>query len=170
MDRTDYQILNLLQRDSRTTLKNIGDQVGLTAPAVSERIRRMEEKGVIKGFSINIDRTLLDCNLTGYILVAVFPEKYSQFCKFCEDTPAITTWWASSTPCCVSPWRTPGSWTPCWPPSSSTATLRPQWSCRSALRRRTCPCRNKNIGSNKSRPALQQSGPAFHSLFFRTVR
>ena len=90
MDRTDYQILNLLQRDSRTTLKNIGDQVGLTAPAVSERIRRMEEKGVIKGFSINIDRTLLDCNLTGYILVAVFPEKYSQFCKFCEDAPAIT--------------------------------------------------------------------------------
>lgn len=90
MDRTDYQILNLLQADSRTTLKNIGDQVGLTAPAVSERIRRMEEKGVIKGFSINIDRTLLDSNLTGYILVAVFPEKYSQFCDFCKKTPAIT--------------------------------------------------------------------------------
>lgn len=90
MDRTDYQILNLLQRDSRTTLKSIGDQVGLTAPAVSERIRRMEEKGVIKRFSINIDRTLLDCNLTGFILVAVFPEKYGLFCTFCEDTPSIT--------------------------------------------------------------------------------
>ena len=47
MDRTDYQILNLLQRDSRTTLKTIGDRVGLTAPAVSERIRRMEEKGAV---------------------------------------------------------------------------------------------------------------------------
>ena len=90
MDRTEYQILNLLQRDSRTTLKSIGDQVGLTAPAVSERIRRMEEKGVIKRFSVNIDRTLLDCNLTGFILVAVFPEKYSLFCKFCEDTSSIT--------------------------------------------------------------------------------
>lgn len=89
MDRTDYQILNLLQRDSRTTLKCIGDQVGLTAPAVSERIRRMEEKGVIKGFSINVDRTLLDSNLTGFILIALFPEKYGQFCQFCEDTPAI---------------------------------------------------------------------------------
>ena len=90
MDRTDSQILNLLQQDSRTTLKAIGDQVGLTAPAVSERIRRMEERGVIKNFSISIDRTLLTSNLTGYILVAVFPEKYSQFCKFCQDTPAIT--------------------------------------------------------------------------------
>ena len=75
MDRTDYQILNLLQRDSRTTLKCIGDQVGLTAPAVSERIRRMEEKGVIKGFSIRVDRNLLDSNMTGFILVAPSPEK-----------------------------------------------------------------------------------------------
>ena len=33
MDRTDYQILNLLQRDCRATLKSVGDQVGLTAPA-----------------------------------------------------------------------------------------------------------------------------------------
>ena len=89
MDRTDYQILNLLQADSRTTLKVIGDQVGLTAPAVSERIRRMEEKGVIKRFSISVDRTLLDCNLTGFILIAIFPEKYNQFCKFCEDTSSI---------------------------------------------------------------------------------
>ena len=90
MDRTDYQILNLLQLDSRTTLKSIGDQVGLTAPAVSERIRRMEEKGVIKGFSIRVDRTMLDCNLTGFILIALLPEKYSQFCRFCEQNPAIT--------------------------------------------------------------------------------
>ena len=35
MDRTDYQILNILQADCRATLKCIGDQVGLTAPAVS---------------------------------------------------------------------------------------------------------------------------------------
>lgn len=46
MDRTDYQILNLLQNDCRATLKVIGEQVGLTAPAVSERIRRMEETSV----------------------------------------------------------------------------------------------------------------------------
>ena len=90
MDRTDYQILNLLQVDSRITLKNIGDQVGLTAPAVSERIRRMEDKGVIKGFSVRIDRTLLDSSLTGFILIAIFPEKYNQFCRFCEETPFIT--------------------------------------------------------------------------------
>lgn len=71
MDRTDYQILNILQADSRCTLRHIGDQVGLTPPAVSERIRRMEECGVIRSYRIDIDRTRLDCNITGFISVSL---------------------------------------------------------------------------------------------------
>ena len=89
MDRTDYKILNILQADSRTTLKDIGDHVGLTAPAVSERIRKMEEQGVIRGYHIDIDRERLDCNMTGFILVAPEPEKYNNFCEFCAKNPAI---------------------------------------------------------------------------------
>ena len=89
MDRTDYKILNILQDDSRATLKFIGDSVGLTAPAVSERVRRMEERGVIRGYRIDVDRTKLDCNMTGFILVAPEPEKYNEFCEFCKNTPAI---------------------------------------------------------------------------------
>lgn len=89
MDRTDYKILNILQADSRTTLKDIGDHVGLTAPAVSERIRKMEEHGIIRGFHIDVDRERLDCSMTGFILVAPEPEKYNSFCEFCQKTPAI---------------------------------------------------------------------------------
>lgn len=89
IDHTDYKILNILQRDSRTTLKCIGDQVGLTAPAVSERIRRLEDKGVIQGFRIHVDRGQLDCGITGFILVSLEPEKYNRFCSFCEKEPAI---------------------------------------------------------------------------------
>ncbi len=89
MDRTDYKILNILQRDCRATLKSIGDQVGLTAPAVSERTRRMEEQGIIRGYRIEVDRERLNCNMTGFILVAPEPEKYNDFCVFCEENPAI---------------------------------------------------------------------------------
>lgn len=89
MDRTDYQILNLLQADCRITLKSIGDQVGLTAPAVSERIRRMEENHVIEGFRIQVDRRQLGYNITGFILVALDPEEYDPFCLFCQQQPAI---------------------------------------------------------------------------------
>ena len=89
MDQTDYRILNILQNDCRVTLKSIGGDVGLTAPAVSERIHKMEETGVIQGFRIDIDRNRLDCNITGFIFAAPKPEKYRQFCHFCEVTPAI---------------------------------------------------------------------------------
>ena len=89
MDRTDYQILNILQADSRTTLRQIGDQVGLTAPAVSERIHRMEEKQIIRDYRIDVDREQLDCSMTGFILVAPEPEKYHSFCEFCQKNPAI---------------------------------------------------------------------------------
>lgn len=89
MDRTDYQILNILQKDCRTTLKQVGDKVGLTAPAVSERVRRMEEKGIIRSFRAEVDRRQLDCNMSGYILVAVEPERYDKFCRFCQQQPAI---------------------------------------------------------------------------------
>ena len=89
MDRTDYKIVNILQADSRTTLKDIGDRVGLTAPAVSERIRKMEEQGIIRGFHIDVDRERLDCSMTGFIMVAPEPEKYNSFCEFCRKNPAI---------------------------------------------------------------------------------
>ena len=89
MDRTDYKILNILQEDSRTTLKDIGDHVGLTAPAVSERIRKMEEQGIIRRFHIDIARERLDCNMMGFILVAPEPEKYNSFSEFCRKNPAI---------------------------------------------------------------------------------
>lgn len=90
MDRTDYKILNLLQEDCRKTLRVIGEQVGLTPPAVAERIRKLEEEGVIAGYRIRIDRTRLDSGITGYIMVAPEPEKYSAFCAFCEQAPEIT--------------------------------------------------------------------------------
>ena len=89
MDRTDYQILNILQRDCRATLKSIGDQVGLTAPAVSERTRRLEEQGIIQGYKIEINRERLNCNMTGFIFVALEPEKYANFCEFCRNNHSI---------------------------------------------------------------------------------
>jgi Lrp/AsnC family leucine-responsive transcriptional regulator len=90
MDRTDYRILNLLQEDCRRTLRAVGEQVALTPPAVAERIRKLEEEGVIDAYGVHIDRTRLDCGITGFILVAPEPEKYAAFCAFCERAPEIT--------------------------------------------------------------------------------
>ena len=45
MDRTDLQILSILQQNARTTIKQISSEVNLSPPSVTERIRRLEAKG-----------------------------------------------------------------------------------------------------------------------------
>jgi len=90
MDRTDRQILNILQQDCRATLKSIGDQVGLTAPAVSERTRRLEEQGVIRAYRAQLSREQLGYPITGFIWAAPEPDRYDDFCDFCQKHPAVT--------------------------------------------------------------------------------
>ena len=77
MDRTDYKILNILQADSRTTLKDIGDHVGLTAPAVSERIRKMEASGLIERHTTIINNQKAGKDVTALLQVALEHPRYN---------------------------------------------------------------------------------------------
>ncbi|WP_306052607.1 AsnC family transcriptional regulator [Natronococcus wangiae] len=56
LDETDLEILELLAADARRPYKEIAEHVGLTPPAVSDRISRLEEQEIIQGFTIDIDR------------------------------------------------------------------------------------------------------------------
>ncbi|RQG90683.1 winged helix-turn-helix transcriptional regulator [Natrarchaeobius chitinivorans] len=62
LDDTDLEILELLTEDARRPYKEIADNVGLTPPAVSDRISRLEEQGIIQGFTIDVDREKLRGN------------------------------------------------------------------------------------------------------------
>lgn len=59
LDETDLEILELLTEDARRPYKEIADEVDLTPPAVSDRITRLEEQGIIKEFTIDVDREKL---------------------------------------------------------------------------------------------------------------
>jgi len=59
LDETDLEILSLLAEDARRPFSEIGDRVGLSGPAVSDRVTRLEETGVIKRFTVDVDRTKL---------------------------------------------------------------------------------------------------------------
>jgi len=59
LDDTDLEILSLLAADARRPFSEIGDRVGLSGPAVSDRVTRLEEAGVINGFTLDLDRTKL---------------------------------------------------------------------------------------------------------------
>ncbi|WP_410653640.1 Lrp/AsnC family transcriptional regulator [Amycolatopsis sp. cmx-4-54] len=55
LDDLDWQLLELLQSDGRLTFSELGRRVSLSAPAVTERVRRLEKKGIITGYSANVD-------------------------------------------------------------------------------------------------------------------
>ncbi|MFD1570740.1 AsnC family transcriptional regulator [Halorubrum laminariae] len=59
LDETDVEILSLLAANARRSFSEIGERVGLSGPAVSDRVTRLEETGVIEGFTVDVDRTKL---------------------------------------------------------------------------------------------------------------
>jgi DNA-binding Lrp family transcriptional regulator len=59
LDETDIEILSLLAEDGRRPFSEIGDEVGLSGPAVSDRVDRLVESGVINRFTVDIDRAQL---------------------------------------------------------------------------------------------------------------
>jgi Lrp/AsnC family leucine-responsive transcriptional regulator len=69
MDSTDRKILNILQSDARTPNAELARQVGMAPSAVLERVRKLEERGVIRGYEAKLDPKALDLGLLAYVLV-----------------------------------------------------------------------------------------------------
>ncbi len=69
INEIDKQILNILQSDARIANAEIARQVGLAPSAVLERIRKLEERGVIKGFETKLDAAQMEYGLTAFIAV-----------------------------------------------------------------------------------------------------
>jgi len=66
LDAKDWQLLELLQKDARAGYAELGRQVGLSAPAAAERVKRVEDAGVIRGYRADVDPQRL-----GYAIEAV---------------------------------------------------------------------------------------------------
>ena len=66
LDHHDHRILAELQADARLTMAELGRRVHLSQPAVTERVRKLEESGVIRGY-----RAVVDCGRLGYAIRAV---------------------------------------------------------------------------------------------------
>jgi len=59
LDETSIKILMLLQENSRISFTEIGKNVGLSSPAVAERVKKLEDQGIISGYTININHDAL---------------------------------------------------------------------------------------------------------------
>lgn len=71
MDDIDRSILNELKANSRMTVSDISKKVKLSVPAVTERIRKMDESGLIEGYSVKINRAKSGYKLLAFVLVVI---------------------------------------------------------------------------------------------------
>ena len=89
MDNIDKQIISMLQKNARTPLKVLAENVFLSSPAVSARIKQLENDGVITGYRAELDHAKLGCFITAFINIAMDGSRKNEFYKFAEDCPNV---------------------------------------------------------------------------------
>ncbi len=76
LDEIDLKILDILQKNGRTRRNDLAKTVGLSVPSVSERLRKLEETGVITGYYAKVDPKRLGKDVTAFIIVTVDSSKH----------------------------------------------------------------------------------------------
>jgi Lrp/AsnC family leucine-responsive transcriptional regulator len=73
IDETDARILYLLQRDGRESYADVGQAVGMSGPSAHERVKKLESRGIIRGYAAIIDPTLVGYGVLAYIFIKQVP-------------------------------------------------------------------------------------------------
>ena len=89
-DAKDIQILELLQKDGRSTASDIAKKVDLSIPAVGERIKKLNEKGVIDKFAAVLNHKNAGLDLTAFVfIVSEHSDNYDEFINKANDCKAV---------------------------------------------------------------------------------
>lgn len=89
-DDVDRQILAVLQEDCKTPLARIGQLVGLSAPSVVERIRKLEGSGVIRGYHALLSARHIGLDVTAFIGVSInYPKMIGTFEQLVAELPDV---------------------------------------------------------------------------------
>ena len=90
LDTTGWQLLQALQQSARLSYSELGQRVGLSSPAVAERVRRMEDAGIISGYHAEINLSKVGFPITAIIRMSTSPgERCTRFTGFVENIPEV---------------------------------------------------------------------------------
>jgi Lrp/AsnC family leucine-responsive transcriptional regulator len=84
IDETDMRILQELKKNARLSMRELGKKVNLSPPSVSERVKRLEDQGVIEGYTISINRKKLGFAFDCLIEVTIKNGDYRRFQQYIE--------------------------------------------------------------------------------------
>ena len=89
IDDIDRSILQLLAGNARMSLKELAAQISLSSPATSERLRRLEERGVIRAYTVDIDPRLLGHGVQAIVRIRPLPGRLQLVQKLIEATAEV---------------------------------------------------------------------------------
>ncbi|MEO1182790.1 MAG: Lrp/AsnC family transcriptional regulator [Cyanobacteria bacterium J06636_28] len=90
MDDLDGKILGALMEDGRVTWSDLATRFGVSSPAISERVRRLEKRGVIQGYRVAVDPVQLGYDITAFVAVVLEHPQYRQgFLDYVATTPTV---------------------------------------------------------------------------------
>ena len=89
LDVTNLRLIEELQEDARLSNAELGRRVGLSAPAVAERLARMQDDGVITGFHAAIDPRALGYALSAILRIRPAPRQLTTVADLARDTPEV---------------------------------------------------------------------------------
>lgn len=81
IDNIDFQILRLLSENSRIQWKELGEQIHMTGQAVGNRIKKMQESGVIKAYSLIVDEMKLGLTYTAFTIIYMKTANHESFIR-----------------------------------------------------------------------------------------
>lgn len=89
LDNIDFQILRLLSENSRIQWKDLGEQIHMTGQAVGNRIKKLEDNGVIKTYSIIVDEMKLGLTFTAFVIIYMKTANHDPFLRFVKERKEI---------------------------------------------------------------------------------
>jgi Lrp/AsnC family leucine-responsive transcriptional regulator len=89
LDPIDRLLIAELQSDARLSLAELGRRLGLSAPAVADRLRRLEDEGAITGFAARVDPRALGFALTAVVRIRPAPRMIAKVAELAQTTPEV---------------------------------------------------------------------------------
>jgi Lrp/AsnC family leucine-responsive transcriptional regulator len=90
LDYTNRRLLTELQADPRQTMSALARKVGMSAPAVTERVQRLEQAGVITGYRVDIDPAALGLPVTAFARIRPGPGQLPRIAAMARDMPEVS--------------------------------------------------------------------------------
>ncbi len=89
MDQFDKNIIGALQKNGKVSMAELGRSIGLSTSATSERVKKMEQEGIIKGYTVLIDGEKVGMDITAFITVPVGNMAIEAMAKMIGEIPQV---------------------------------------------------------------------------------